>query len=912
MKTTFNNRVIEPYLYSHANIITEVNKEFLNFTGYALDELLGKSLIEIGAMLKINSQIPFDTVSCKYSGYIFTKSLNAREVTISLFHDTKTNKKKYTFVEKPNSRLDDKLLFVEHSFIDDISGVAVYSVPDLILLKSNKKYLEFIDPPFNKKGDSLGKHIEELITGFMGSQSEVIWNTVLETQKTSYTKEFEFNKHARDITYWDFTRIPILENGKTKYIFETSMEVTKRVFENQCLESQNRIIEQQKKKLEQQNMQLDQHNTQLVSILENLSEGVMLADNKGEFIMINSEAKRLVYQSSKAISLADALKNTKVFDVKGNEIPFENFPSVRALSGEIVKNAKVFVSNSNKEYFAEVSALPIYNAFGDLTMVVTCFHDITETIEQSKKIEEQKKELEAIIENIADGISTFDSSGQYILFNKLAREMFFTSYGDLDNIGSVFKHCEIYKINGEKMDSENNPCYRVMRGEKFKNMKMLVKSPNKTVQIDISGTPIYDNDGKFTLGVLSSRDMTDYYKHEEAIRGRFEILDRIIDTFDLPVIRLSCPDLKIVDINKKAFSIIKLLKPNVKPIEQIKHNKIEDLFKTFKTSKYCQCISEVLKEKKTKYLNKQNRIINGNEIYFNIIFEPILEVSGEVQEIIILIIDVTTEIKSNIVMKKSLELQGEFLANISHELKTPLNVIFATVQLFSMYCNSGSLDDKKNSIIKYLDSIKQNTYRLSKLINNIVDSSKVDAGFFKLNLSNNNIVVVVEEIVMSVTNFTNSKGLNIVFDTDVEETIIACDTEKIERIILNLISNAIKFSNEGNEILVEVKDKNEYVEISVKDNGIGIEEKYLDMIFDRFKQVDESLSRNAEGTGIGLSLVKSIVELHGGSIYVESELGKGSKFTVKLPSRVVLHENMIYSSNVKSKNENIQVELSDI
>jgi len=79
-----------------------------------------------------------------------------------------------------------------------------------------------------------------------------------------------------------------------------------------------------------------------------------------------------------------------------------------------------------------------------------------------------------------------------------------------------------------------------------------------------------------------------------------------------------------------------------------------------------------------------------------------------------------------------------------------------------------------------------------------------------------------------------------------------------------------------------------------------------------FKQVDESLSRNAEGTGIGLSLVKSIVELHGGSIYVESELGKGSKFTVKLPSRVVLHENMIYSSNVKSKNENIQVELSDI
>ena len=165
---------------------------------------------------------------------------------------------------------------------------------------------------------------------------------------------------------------------------------------------------------------------------------------------------------------------------------------------------------------------------------------------------------------------------------------------------------------------------------------------------------------------------------------------------------------------------------------------------------------------------------------------------------------------------------------------------------------------------------------------------------------------------MSVTNYTESKGLNIIFDTDIEEKIIACDTEKIERIVLNLISNAIKFSDVGDEIFVDIKDKNEFVEISVKDNGIGIEKKYLVMIFDRFKQVDKSLSRNTEGTGVGLSLVKSIVELHGGIIYVKSEFGKGSKFTVMLPSDKVFHENMIYSSNVRSENEIIRVELSDI
>ncbi|MBZ9623166.1 CHASE3 domain-containing protein [Clostridium sp. FP2] len=263
-------------------------------------------------------------------------------------------------------------------------------------------------------------------------------------------------------------------------------------------------------------------------------------------------------------------------------------------------------------------------------------------------------------------------------------------------------------------------------------------------------------------------------------------------------------------------------------------------------------------------------------------------------------------------LQKLLISQEEFTANISHELKTPLNVISSAVQLVQMYCYNGSLDERRETISKYLDSMKLNSYRLSKLINNIVDSSKIQAGFFKLNLSNNNIVQVVEEIVLSTSNFTDSKGLDIIFDTDIEEKIIACDPEKIERIVLNLISNAIKFSDTGGKIFVDVKDKNEFVEISVKDTGIGIEEKNLLTIFDRFKQVDKSLSRNAEGTGIGLNLVKSIVELHGGRVYAKSEFGKGSKFTVMLPSGTVLHENMLYGSKMKSGDESIQVELSDI
>ena len=905
MDHNFNNRITEPCLYSYDSIIIEVNKQFIDLTGFTMDELLGKSFTQIGDMLKINLQILIDNIEKKHSGYIFTKSLKAREVNVSLFNDKGTNKKVYTFIEKPNSRLDDKLIFVEQAFIDDISGVAVYSVPDLILLKANQKYLDLMDSPFNNGENSIGRPIKEMVKGFVCNLAEIICNSTLETQTTSYIKEFGFDDFTRDITYWSFTQTTIFESGKMKYIFKTASEITEKFFKNQNLERQIKIIQQQKEQFEHQN-------TQLINIIENLSEAVMVSDNKGKFIMVNLEAKKLIYEPDQVITSSDVSKNTKYFDMKGNEIPFENLPGIRALRRERVKDVKMFVSNPNKEYFMKVSSIPIYNTNKDLTMVVTCFHDITEEIKQSRKIEEHKNQLEAVIENISDDIFIFDNKGQYILSNKSAGEMFPASYEYMGNIGDGYKQAEYYDVAGEKIDLENIASRRVMRGERFKNMKMSVKFPHKTLQIDVSGSPIYDSEGKFTLGVLCSRDMTDYFKHEEAVRNGYEFMNRMIDTFDLPVVRLSCPDLKIVDINKKAFRIIKLLNPDIIATKQIKEKKIEDLFETLKTNEYYQCINGVKKEMKPKYLNKKFLLLNGKEVYWNIIFEPMLEVNGKLQEILILIIDVTAEIRSNLLMKKTLRLQGEFLANISHELKTPLNVLSSTVQLFNMYYCDRSLDQRKDSISKYIESMRQNCFRLSKLINNIVDSSKIEAGFFKLNLSNNNIVEVVEEIVMSVTNFTKSKGLNIVFDTDIEEKIIACDPEKMERIVLNLISNAIKFSEKGDEIFVDVKDKNEFVEISVKDNGIGIEKEQLGMIFDRFKQVNKSLSRNAEGTGIGLSLVKSITKLHGGSIYVESEVGKGSKFTVMLPAKKVDHENVLYNSIMVNKNKSVQVELSDV
>ncbi len=255
----------------------------------------------------------------------------------------------------------------------------------------------------------------------------------------------------------------------------------------------------------------------------------------------------------------------------------------------------------------------------------------------------------------------------------------------------------------------------------------------------------------------------------------------------------------------------------------------------------------------------------------------------------------------------------EFFSNISHELKTPLNVILGAIQILSIKGNTQISQGNEDKFNKYLRVMKQNCYRLLRLVNNLIDLSKFDSGYLRLNLCNLNIVSVVEEIILSVAHYVENRGLSIVFDTDIEEKTVAVDADKIERIMLNLLSNSIKFTDAGGSISVNISDREDTVAISVRDTGIGIPKDKLNSIFDRFGQVDKSLTRNKEGSGIGLSLVKTLVELHGGHISISSVEGEGSEVVMELPVRTVENEMPAAGSSAgKSKVENIKIEFSDI
>ena len=268
-------------------------------------------------------------------------------------------------------------------------------------------------------------------------------------------------------------------------------------------------------------------------------------------------------------------------------------------------------------------------------------------------------------------------------------------------------------------------------------------------------------------------------------------------------------------------------------------------------------------------------------------------------------------------LEKEIEVEkvrNEFFNNMSHEFKTPLNVILSSTQLLSRYVkgrdiNTISIDRVK----KYIEMIENNSYRLLRLTDNLIDMTKLDAGDYKVNLENKDIVSIVENVVSTACNYIGNFNGEIIFDTDVEEKIVACDQDKIEKIIFNLLSNAVKYSNDNSEILININSYDDNIEISVKDNGIGISPDRVDSIFEKFHQEDRSLSRKQEGSGLGLALVKSLVELHNGSIRVKSELGKGSEFIITLPEkRVVKNEQLKFNICNQTIFEKCIIEFSDI
>lgn len=253
----------------------------------------------------------------------------------------------------------------------------------------------------------------------------------------------------------------------------------------------------------------------------------------------------------------------------------------------------------------------------------------------------------------------------------------------------------------------------------------------------------------------------------------------------------------------------------------------------------------------------------------------------------------------------------DFFTSISHEFKTPLTLILNMIELTEMRIKPIDFNHNEK-VLRNLTVMRQNAHRLLRLIANLLDVTKMDAGFMRVNYQIVDLPQWISTIMQSVEDFAAQRGIQVTFRDESELQFIPMDSEKLDRIMLNLLSNAIKHTSKGGHIDIILSDLAGSLQIVVQDDGEGIPEGKQSEVFNRFYQVNTSLTRNSEGTGIGLALTKSLVDLLHGRIWFTSEPGKGTIFFVELPVIEVREDELLPAMDGLALNRKVEMEFSDI
>ncbi|QAA34607.1 hypothetical protein C1I91_24890 [Clostridium manihotivorum] len=545
------------------------------------------------------------------------------------------------------------------------------------------------------------------------------------------------------------------------------------------------------------------------------------------------------------------------------------------------------------------------------TLYLGIMNDNTDFIDMSLQLQKSEKKFRQITDSVHDLICKIDVEGRIDYCSPSYTNLFGGNYEEYKRVPWVHNvvEADIDKVLGDiKLCFEQN--------KTVTNECKMESGQNTYIYVNYVINPVEEN-GDIDGAIISARNITYKKLAEKELKESERKYTEIFNMCPDMIYVLDSKTLRITDVNPAMCELLG------KTRDSILNRYLKQVFDDIDYESEINII---------KYLN-EGLIVRGHEVsfsfygearYLEVNYSPLIE-DGELTKIICLARDIT-EKKKIIELKEEHEkdrkkldetlqydqLKTEFFANISHELRTPINVIFSVIQVLDLYRNDQN--EIRLPYDKYSNVLRQNCYRLLRLINNLIDITKIDAGYLKLNCGMYDVVKIIEDITMSVVTYAENKGIDVIFDTYIEELYIYCDPDKIERIILNLLSNAIKFTDNNGKIFVLMELWGDSVRISVRDSGKGIPEDQLDIIFERFRQVDKSLAREHEGSGIGLSLVKSLVELHGGTVTAKSILNDGSEFIVDIPIVKIkeIQQSPTIITNEDNRIERINIEFSDI
>lgn len=613
---------------------------------------------------------------------------------------------------------------------------------------------------------------------------------------------------------------------------------------------------------------------------------------------------------NKAIKQGKDVKNILINYNEKNINKYLSLSVFPILEEHQVKGALVSLSDITEEHFKSIKINKEREQFISLSTELKTKCDIIEILRNREK--EHLMHLKDVINNISEGLIVLDSMGKFSFCNRAIYSIIEVEPGDILNHSKI---SEKYEFESLSAGEDNFLCslysdlFKSTISVKSQVIRLIEKENGNIKYIEVNSNPIINKNNQLLYTIITLKDVTTIKEHELYAEEQARFIRDVVNTMDIPIAVLEYPNLKVTLCNENFGMLIDCInkKKGEEPkegrnlLEIFYNEKDNDLLETIrfcgKIGKEYTCSPYPIEDSK------------GNNRFYKIKFKPYKDRYGIIDRIHLHASDITEEVNHNLELEKITKLKDEFFTVISHELRTPLTIIYSALQL----ANDIYKDEITPNIDKTLCRINQNCSRLLKLINNILDISKAEAGFLTLCPVTFDVVDITEFIVTSVNSYATSKGIDLIFDTNEEEFEVSMDKDKYEKILLNLLSNAVKFTPEGKRIFVKINIDKEKVMLKVKDEGVGIPEDKINYIFDRFAQVNSSLSRRAEGTGIGLSLVKKLVELMGGEIEVKSEVDKGSEFTISFDKIFIenLGEN---NSNIisESMNDKIIIEFSDV
>lgn len=660
---------------------------------------------------------------------------------------------------------------------------------------------------------------------------------------------------------------------------------------NDAIENEIEICNKIKKYINQRNELLNQS-------LDAMPNIWIITDYEFNILYTNNKFKNIFYEEAK--NFFDLIKNIKDYTQIREEI--------------IINKNKECIVDKIIYLDEEVYTLNINNNLSDNTYLI-CLNNITKEVKLEQELKDIKEKYEYIIENIpcAIMITTFSDLIEDIDIlgiNKSFSKLFGYSKEDLEGMNLL----EYYKtFNIDFLDNKHYNKIDLTIEEKIRNIQKNAKKynlitavtkgieyANKNMEITVDD---YIEDGS-TQKILILKDMTEEINTYRDVNRQNQIYKQVLSSMPEGMIIESVNTEKIIYTNKK-FREIFGIRGDMKKIEELSMKYRDRLYTKFLHNLHVgekdKSIYIVNEDKKIKEIKISTKTWYMGGERFKV---KLIEDLGQQRE--------AERIKEILIRQREYDkLKMEFYANMSHELKTPLNNMYSSTQLVENLYNKNKIKDGNYEIANHVKIVKQNMLRLVRLIDNIINISQVKSEIYKIKSVNFDIVYLIEEIVNSVQPYASAKNLNLIFDTNEEILLVGLDPETIERIVLNLLSNAIKFTKSSGEILVGVYRVKNKVKIIVKDNGVGIDGEKLIDIFERFRQIEDGGVSNEFGSGIGLYLSKSLVEVQDGNIDIKSKLDEGTEIVVDFPIKTVKEEEetiIEYSNNI----EKFKIEFFDI